>query len=68
MSQVRPAITEIRQSAVFRRQPPPEAPPPTDTDESKPALKKRGRNKKKVVQCEVIDVDVEPASPDETPP
>ena len=39
----------------------PEAPPPTDTDESKPELKKRGR-KKKAVQGEVIHVDAELAS------
>ena len=45
----------------------PEAPPPTDTDESKPALNKRGR-KKKAVQGQVIDVDVEQTSPDDTPP
>ena len=45
----------------------PAATPMTDKDESKPELKKRGR-KKKAVQGQVIDVDVEPASPDETPP
>ena len=35
---------------------------PTDTDESKPETKKRGR-KKKVVQEEVVDVDMEPTTP-----
>ena len=39
---------------------------PTDTDEGKPDKKKRGR-KKKVVQDEVIDVEVDPPSPDESP-
>ena len=39
---------------------------PTDTDESKPDKKKRGR-KKKVVQDEVIDVEVDPLVPDESP-
>ena len=43
------------------------ATPMTDNDESKPEMKKRGR-KKKAVQGQVIDVDVELASPDETPP
>ena len=43
------------------------ATPTTDNDESKPEMKKRGR-KKKAVQGQVIDVDIEPASLDETPP
>ena len=37
----------------------------TDTDEGKPDKKKRGR-KKKVFQDEVIDVELDPPSPDES--
>ena len=43
------------------------ATPSTDTDESKPEAKKRGR-KKKVVQGEVIDVDMEANGSDVLPP
>ena len=39
---------------------------PTDTDERQPENKKRGR-KKKVVQGKVIDVEINPPSPDESP-
>ena len=62
-------VQRLRRYANRQLQTAPEAPPPTDTDESKPALNERGR-KKKAVQGQVIDVDVdfEPASPDETPP
>ena len=45
----------------------PAATPTTVNDESKPELKKRGR-KRKAVHGQVIDVEIEPASPDETPP
>ena len=41
--------------------------PSTDTDESKPEAKKRGR-KKKVVQGEVIDVDMEANGSEVLPP
>jgi len=41
--------------------------PTIDTNEGKSELKKRGR-KNNPVQDQVIDVDVEPTSPDETPP
>ena len=39
---------------------------PTGTDEGKPDKKKRGRTKK-VVQGEVVDVEIDPPSPDESP-
>ena len=62
-------VQRLRRYANRRLQIAPEAPPPTDTDESKPVLNKRGRKKKAVQgQVIVVDVDVEPASPDETPP
>ena len=55
----------LRRYAYRQLQTAPEAPPPTDTDESKPALNK-GREKK-FVQGQVIEVDIEPTSPDDTP-
>ena len=60
-------VQRLRRYANRQLQTAPEAPPPTDTDESKPALNKMGR-KKKAVQGQVIEVDIEPTSPDETPP
>ena len=51
----------------------PQASPTTDTDERKPALNKRGGIIVIIIitvhnaQGQVIDVDIEPTSPDETP-
>ena len=60
-------VQRLRRYANRQLQTPPEAPPPTGTDESTPALNTKGR-KNNVVQDQVIDVDVEPTLPDETPP
>ena len=60
-------VQQLRRYANRQLQTAPEAPPPTDTDESKPALNKRGRKNKNTAQGQVIYVDIEPTFPDETP-
>ena len=41
--------------------------PTTDTDGGQPALTNNGRTKNNNAKGQVIDVDIEPTSPDETP-